>query len=165
VREKGSDTWNSMVEGFGAHLPGLNVAMEIRSTETIKQAVMAGFGLSFLSAHTVSRALQSGELRALDVQGLPLQLNWYVVHRRTKRLPPVAQAFKNFLLSEGAALIARAVPWEPAALSSAEGFQHGALVGALAQQVAERAPENDDGHGPNELAPGLGPVLPRANRG
>ncbi|HEX2546754.1 MAG TPA: LysR substrate-binding domain-containing protein, partial [Ramlibacter sp.] len=38
VREKGSDTWNSMVEGFGAHLPGLNISMEIRSTETIKQA-------------------------------------------------------------------------------------------------------------------------------
>jgi DNA-binding transcriptional LysR family regulator len=165
VRERGSDTWRSMREAFGGDLTNLNVAMEIRSTETIKQAVIAGFGLTFLSAHTVSRELQSGQLRVLDVQGFPLQLHWYVVHRRTKRLPPVAQAFKNFLLSEGAALIARAVPWEPAALSSMEGFQHGALVGALAQQVAERAPENDDGHGRDELAPGLGPVVPGANRG
>jgi LysR family transcriptional regulator, low CO2-responsive transcriptional regulator len=41
----------------------------------------------------------------LDVQGFPLMLNWYLVHRKTKRLPPVAQAFKNFLLEEGAALI------------------------------------------------------------
>jgi LysR family transcriptional regulator, low CO2-responsive transcriptional regulator len=32
-------------------------------------------------------------------------LNWYVVHRRNKCLPPVALAFKNFLMSEGAALI------------------------------------------------------------
>jgi LysR family transcriptional regulator, low CO2-responsive transcriptional regulator len=31
------------------------------------------------------------------------------VHRRTKRLPPVAQAFRNFLLSEGAGLIERAL--------------------------------------------------------
>jgi DNA-binding transcriptional LysR family regulator len=105
VREKGSDTWNSMVEGFGEHLPGLNIAMEIRSTETIKQAVIAGMGLSFLSAHTVSRELQAGSLTVLDVQGFPLMLNWYVVHRRTKRLPPVAQAFKNFLLADGADLI------------------------------------------------------------
>lgn len=119
VREKGSDTWRSMCEGFGGDLSGLNVAMEIRSTETIKQAVMAGFGLSFLSAHTVSRELQSGELCALDVQGFPLMLNWYVVHRRTKRLPPVAQAFKDFLLNEGAALIERVVPWRPPAPSSA----------------------------------------------
>jgi hypothetical protein len=32
-------------------------------------------------------------------------LNWYVVHRKNKRLPPVALAFKQFLLSDGAALI------------------------------------------------------------
>ena len=105
VRERGSDTWNSMVEGFGEHLPGLNIAMEIRSTETIKQAVIAGMGVTFLSAHTVSRELQSGSLVVLDVQGFPLMLNWYVVHRRTKRLPPVAHAFKNFLLADGAGLI------------------------------------------------------------
>jgi LysR family transcriptional regulator, low CO2-responsive transcriptional regulator len=109
VREKGSDTWNSMREGFGTHLPGLNIAMEIRSTETIKQAVIAGMGVSFLSAHTVSRELQAGSLAVLDVQGFPLMLNWYVVHRRAKRLPPVAQAFKNFLLADGAGLIEQAL--------------------------------------------------------
>lgn len=121
VRERGSDTWRSMCDGFGGDVSGLNVSMEIRSTETIKQAVMAGFGLSFLSAHTVSRELQSGELRALDVEGFPLLLNWYVVHRRTKRLPPVAQAFKDFLVNEGAALIAKAVPWQPPPLKLASG--------------------------------------------
>jgi LysR family transcriptional regulator, low CO2-responsive transcriptional regulator len=105
VREKGSDTWNSMVQGLGRHIDHLNVAMEIRSTETIKQAVMAGMGVGFLSAHTVGRELQAGSLVVLDVEGLPLMLNWYVVHRRAKRLPPVAQAFKNFLLADGAALI------------------------------------------------------------
>ncbi len=109
VREKGSDTWNSMVEGFGGNLPGLNILMEIRSTETIKQAVIAGMGVSFLSAHTISRELQSGALTVLDVQGFPLMLNWYVVHRNGKRLPPVAQAFKNFLLSDGARLIDQAL--------------------------------------------------------
>jgi DNA-binding transcriptional LysR family regulator len=98
-----------MQEGFGAHLPELNIAMEIRSTETIKQAVMAGMGVSFLSAHTVSRELRAGSLALLDVQGFPLMLNWYVVHRRNKRLPPVAQAFRTFLLDEGAALIEQTV--------------------------------------------------------
>ena len=105
VREKGSDTWHSMEDGLGSHLANLNIAMEIKSTETIKQAVIAGMGVSFLSSHTVSRELQLGSLVALDVQGLPLMLNWYVVHRKNKRLPPVAQAFKNFLLTDGAALI------------------------------------------------------------
>ncbi|WBY02971.1 LysR family transcriptional regulator [Ramlibacter tataouinensis] len=109
VREKGSDTWNSMREGFGEALDGLNIAMEIKSTETIKQAVIAGMGISFLSAHTISRERQAGKLVILDVKGFPLMLNWYVVHRRTKRLPPVAQAFLGFLLDEGAAQIEHAL--------------------------------------------------------
>jgi len=109
VRERGSDTWNSMEDAFGARVSRLNVVMQIKSTETIKQAVIAGMGLSFLSAHTLSRELAARELTILDVRGLPLMLNWYVVHRAGKRLPPVAQAFKSFLLDEGAALVERAL--------------------------------------------------------
>ena len=112
VREKGSDTRNSMEEGLGGGLRDINIAMEIRSTETIKQAVIAGMGVSFLSAHTISLELKTGTLRVLDVQGFPLMLNWYVVHRRSKRLPPVAAAFKDFLLSDGATLISQIVPFD-----------------------------------------------------
>jgi DNA-binding transcriptional LysR family regulator len=79
--------------------------MEITSTETIKQAVIAGMGVSFLSAHTISMELRVRSLVVLDVQGFPLLLNWYVVHRENKRLPPVALAFKRFLMEDGAALI------------------------------------------------------------
>jgi LysR family transcriptional regulator, low CO2-responsive transcriptional regulator len=110
VREKGSDTRNSMEEGFGAHLNDLKIAMEIRSTETIKQAVIAGMGVSFLSAHTIALEMKTKTLRVLDVRGFPLMLNWYVVHLRKKRLPPVAAAFKAFLLCDAAALIADIVP-------------------------------------------------------
>lgn len=113
VRERGSDTWQSMQEGFGAHIDRLNIAMQIKSTETIKQAVMAGLGLGFLSAHTIAQELRTGSLKVLDVRGFPLMLHWYVVQRRHKRLPPVAQAFKDFLLNEGAALIEQAMPPAP----------------------------------------------------
>jgi hypothetical protein len=34
---------------------------------------------------------------------------WHIVHHKNKRLPPVAVAFKEFLLQEGAALIERLV--------------------------------------------------------
>ena len=114
VREKGSDTWKSMEDGFGGNLANIKIAMEIRSTETIKQAMIAGMGVSFLSAHTVSQEMKTGSLRTLDVQGFPLMLHWYVVHRRNKRLPPVAQAFKDYLLGDGAALISQFVPFDPA---------------------------------------------------
>ncbi len=111
-REQGSDTWNSMREVFGRQFSRLNIAMQIHSTETIKQAVVAGFGLAFLSAHTIGLDLLAGNLVVLDVQGFPAMLNWYLVHNRTKRLPPVAALFKEFLLREGAALIERLVHFE-----------------------------------------------------
>src|SRR6476661_7902633 len=59
VREKGSDTRKSMEEGLARHLPEMNVYMEIKSTETIKQAVIAGMGISFLSAHTLGTELHT----------------------------------------------------------------------------------------------------------
>jgi len=105
TRERGSDTWNSMEDGLGAHLDKLQIAMEIRSTETIKQAVIAGMGVSFLSAHTIGRELETGQLAVLDVAGFPVMLKWYVVHLRQKVLAPVAVAFKAFLLQSGARLI------------------------------------------------------------
>ncbi|HSV47479.1 MAG TPA: LysR family transcriptional regulator [Ramlibacter sp.] len=113
VREKGSDTWNSMVDAFGIHMDELNIAMEIKSTETIKQAVIAGMGVSFLSAHTIARELESGSLTVLNVQGFPLMLHWYVVHRRNKRLPPVAQAFRGFLLNDAPAMIDQTIGYRP----------------------------------------------------
>src|SRR5215469_2115995 len=109
LRERGSDTWNSMREVFGRQFARLNIAMQIHSTETIKQAVLAGMGIAFLSAHTIGLDLLAGNLVVLDVQGFPAMLNWYLVHNRTKRLPPVAVAFKDFLLREGAPLIERLV--------------------------------------------------------
>ena len=105
VRERGSETWNSMEQAFGRRLARLDIALEITSTETIKQAVIAGMGISFLSAHTIGMEMRMKSLAVLDVQGFPLWLDWYVVHRRNKRLPPVALAFKSFLRDDGAALI------------------------------------------------------------
>ncbi|HEX8601066.1 MAG TPA: LysR family transcriptional regulator [Pseudoduganella sp.] len=110
VRERGSDTWHSMEEAFGAHLAALQVAMEIKSTETIKQAVIAGIGLGFLSAHTIGREVAAGSLVVLEAECFPLMLHWYVVHRREKRLPPVATAFRQFLLDDGADYIGRLIP-------------------------------------------------------
>ena len=98
-----------MREVFGRQFSRLNIAMQISSTETIKQAVVAGMGIAFLSAHTIGLDLRAGNLVVLDVQGFPAQLNWYLVHNRTKRLPPAAAAFKEFLLQEGAPLLERLV--------------------------------------------------------
>ena len=103
-----------MQEGFASHLHDVKIGMEINSTETIKQAVIAGMGISFLSAHTIGREIQAGSLAVLNVRGFPLMLNGYVVHRKEKRLPPVAEAFNRFLLSDGSALIKQVVGFHSA---------------------------------------------------
>jgi DNA-binding transcriptional LysR family regulator len=43
----------------------------------------------------------------LDVVGMPVMRDWYIVHRKDKRLPPVASAFREFLLSQSGATPAR----------------------------------------------------------
>ncbi|MEO6748613.1 MAG: LysR family transcriptional regulator [Casimicrobiaceae bacterium] len=107
IRERGSDTWISMNEAFGDRMRDVDVAMEIRSNETIKQAVIAGMGISFISEHAITQDIQLGNLTVLDVVGFPAERHWFVVHRSTKRLPPVAEAFKQFLLDDGARWLAQ----------------------------------------------------------
>jgi DNA-binding transcriptional LysR family regulator len=108
VREQGSDTYRSMQDAFGRDTPHIKAAMEIRSNETIKQAVIAGMGVSFLSSHAIALDVRAGNLVVLDVDGFPAWRHWYVVHRAEKRLPAIAAAFRAFLLADGARLIAEA---------------------------------------------------------
>ena len=75
--------------------------METSSNETIKQAVMAGMGLAFISQHTLGVELATHQLTTLRVQTLPVMRQWNLVHRREKRLSPAAAAFKAFMLETG----------------------------------------------------------------
>jgi DNA-binding transcriptional LysR family regulator len=105
VREEGSGTRAAMERLFAQHQTPLNVVMEMPSNETIKQAVMAGMGLSFLSLRTVRHELASGHMALVDIEGLPMVGHWYVTHMRLKKLSPAARAFKEFLIEQGSALM------------------------------------------------------------
>jgi DNA-binding transcriptional LysR family regulator len=83
-----------------------HLLMEMTSNETIKQAVIANMGLSFLSLHTVGLELRAGELRTLKVDGLPLLRRWHVVQARAKILSPVAEAFRYYVLERGERFLA-----------------------------------------------------------
>ncbi len=77
------------------------IRIEISSNETIKQAVMAGLGLAFISAHTIELEVQTGRLAILNIMDLPAIREWYLVHREDKELPPAATAFWQYVLKEG----------------------------------------------------------------
>lgn len=105
VRESGSGTRQSMERLFLDHQLTPRIVMEMPSNETIKQAVMAGMGLSFLSLRTVRHEVASGHLVLLDIAGLPIIRHWHVTHLQSKRLSPAALAFKSFLIAEAGPLI------------------------------------------------------------
>jgi DNA-binding transcriptional LysR family regulator len=98
VREQGSGTRIAMERFFAEQGINLVIGTEMSTNEAIKQAVQAGMGLGILSLHTLSLELETDRLTILDVRKFPIQRNWYVVHRKGKRISAVAKAFKEFLL-------------------------------------------------------------------
>ena len=101
VREPGSGTRDLMERFFVAAGVTPRIGMQIGSNETIKQAVLAGMGISFLSAHTIELEASTRRLVVLDVVGLPVVRTWYVVHLAERRLMPGTRALCEFLTSEG----------------------------------------------------------------
>ena len=114
IREEGSGTRASMERVFGEREVPFRVSMEVSSNETIKQAVMANMGLGFISSHTVGLELAARKLVILDVVGLPIIRDWYVIHLKDKVLAPIPAAFRAFLLEHGARIIQKTVGDLPA---------------------------------------------------
>jgi LysR family transcriptional regulator, low CO2-responsive transcriptional regulator len=109
IREEGSGTRAAMEHVFGKQGVTIHASMEVSSNETIKQAVMAGMGISFISIHTVALELAVGKLVTLNVTGLPVIRDWFVIHLRDKRLSPIAAAFRSFLLEHGSTIIEKTI--------------------------------------------------------
>lgn len=102
IREPGSGTRTTMEGYLGEHGIKPRSAFEMASNETIKQAVMAGMGIAFISAHTCGLELEAHRLVPLAVAGTPVLRQWFVVRRAGKRMLPALNDFINFLRDEGA---------------------------------------------------------------
>ena len=105
VREPGSGTRAAMERFLAEHGIEVRIGMVLESNETIKQAVMAGMGLSFISRHTIGLELAAGELALVHAAGLPVMRAWNVVRLTAKRSSPAVQAFEAFVLEEGKAFL------------------------------------------------------------
>ncbi len=103
VREDGSGTRTIFDFFFGdVVLRRPHIKFEIGSNETIKQAVMAGLGLSLISSHTVEAELATGRLAVLDVVGLPIIRQWFLVRRANWSPTPLGQAMWDFTIKHAA---------------------------------------------------------------
>jgi len=100
VRELGSGTRSAIERFFTEHKVSFHTGIVMSSNEAIKQAVEADLGLGIVSIHTLELELETKRLQILDVKDFPIQRHWYVIQRKGKRLSPVAQAFKRFVLEQ-----------------------------------------------------------------
>lgn len=105
LREPGSGTRMAAEEMFRQHLFTPAKVVTFGSNETIKQAVMAGMGVSLISLHTLLLELRTQEIALLKVNGTPIERTWQIVHLGAKQLSPTCRVFRQYLLEHTAAFL------------------------------------------------------------
>ncbi len=97
MREEGSGTRKLMQYFFASndiHTPRGHV---VGGNESIKQSVMAGLGIAFVSRHTISHELTAGRLVVLQVKNLPIIRTWNLIRPVNVTDNQATQALVEFL--------------------------------------------------------------------
>ena len=105
LREEGSGSRRIAMRLFAAHRFSPRIQMELPTNEAIKEAVLAGLGVTIMSRHTFGLDPESSRYLCLDVEGFPLENHWYLVYPQGKQLSPVARAFLDFARREAKGLV------------------------------------------------------------
>jgi DNA-binding transcriptional LysR family regulator len=99
LREPGSGIRDMTLRLFSKAGLRPKVRMELGSNEAIKHAIVGGLGLSILSLHTLTLEGSDGPVAVLDVEGFPIQRQWFMVHPKGKELSLVARAFLEYAIA------------------------------------------------------------------
>lgn len=110
-REEGSGTRYIMQQYFSQANVIPQLRLELASDEAVKQAVIAGLGLSILSILTLKNELKQKEVKIVPIKGLPLKSNWRLVWLKRKKSSMVAQAFLDYIRREKAAIYKTNFSW------------------------------------------------------
>jgi LysR family transcriptional regulator, low CO2-responsive transcriptional regulator len=100
MREEGSGTRDAVVKVFGKHGLEPLTRMELSSNEAIREAILAGMGVSILSRYTLGSEPEPGGLVCLDVVGFPIESHWHFAYPLGKHLSAAARAFMDFSRQE-----------------------------------------------------------------
>jgi DNA-binding transcriptional LysR family regulator len=86
VREKGSATRgfleSYLKEAKSVNLSQFNICAEMGSSEAVKEAIIAGLGVSIISVHAVARELAQGTLLEIPIYGCRMERNFYLIYKR-----------------------------------------------------------------------------------
>jgi len=111
LREKGSGTRLVMLDLFREYDIDPPITFELGTNEAIKQAIMAGFGLSVLSRFSMKSELKSGEIKQLNIQNFPITTHWQLIWLKGKRMNPAARKFLDFVKSRKDKIIEENFSW------------------------------------------------------
>src|SRR5437667_2681238 len=93
IRESGSATRQVMERALQHAGITVTRTMELDHTEAIKQSVMAGLGVAFVSTYAVAGEVRARQLAALRVRGLRIRRHFHVIHGERRELSASARAF------------------------------------------------------------------------
>ena len=99
-REEGSITRLVMENFILKNKIKIKKKIELTSNEAVKQAVMAGLGLSIMPIIGIRNEIESGLLTIIPKKGLPIQTTWRLIWLKEKRLSPIAESYLNYLAKE-----------------------------------------------------------------
>jgi DNA-binding transcriptional LysR family regulator len=74
--------------------------LELSSNEAVKQAVIAGMGISIMPLIGIKNELNLGHLKIVPIKGTPITTAWNLVWLAGKKLSPVAMAFMEYIKQE-----------------------------------------------------------------
>ena len=102
-RENGSGTRYTMEKYFENKGMKILKKMELTSNEAIKQAVIAGFGVSIMPLIGIKNELQNKDF--------PIVTNWNLIWQKQKNFSPVAFAFLEYIKSNKEKIIREKFKW------------------------------------------------------
>lgn len=98
-REPGSGTRMVMEKLLKQAKIDPNIAMELGTNEAVKQAIMAGIGISLISKLSMYSEMETGKIEELDIVDFPVETHWHTLHRKDKVMTRVLKNFLDFLHS------------------------------------------------------------------
>lgn len=100
-REEGSGTREVLEEWFNERGIGdddLKVIAYIQDSDCIKELVSLGAGISIVSEKIIGNEVKLNKLKALYIEDLNIEREFYFVYHRNRQLPPLGEKFKDFVL-------------------------------------------------------------------
>ena len=96
-RELGSATRIAMEDYISKQKIQPKMKITLTSNEAVKQAVIAGIGVSVMPIIGLKNQLDNGSLVLLNASGLPIISSWRIIWLKGKKMSPVAKSFLEYI--------------------------------------------------------------------